>query len=118
MDQTHCLENISDEIKYYGDISEKYIENYDFYIFYNENLLDYPKNSLVFIKDEPKNTERKIVRDNYRIPENIILTDEGELSDKEYIWSKKLSLRKRYEILKNLKSFEKIYASDDIKEIL
>ena len=110
--------NIPDEIKYYGDISEKYIENYDFYIFYNENLSDYPKNSLVFIKDEPKNTERKIVRDNYIIPENIIITNEEELSDKEYIWSKKLPLRKRYEILKNIKSFEKIYAADDIKEIL
>ncbi len=110
--------NIPDEIKYYGDISEKYIENYDFYIFYNENLSNYPKNSLVFIKDEPKNTERKIVRDNYIIPENIIITNEEELSDKEYIWSKKLPLRKRYEILKNIKSFEKIYAADDIKEIL
>lgn len=110
--------DIPDEIKYYGDISEKYIGNYDFYIFYNENLLDYPKNSLVFIKNEPKNTERKIVRDNYIIPENIIITDEEELSDKEYIWSKKLPLRKRYEILKNLKSFEKIYAADDIREVL
>ena len=110
--------DIPDEIKHYGDISEKYIENYDFYIFYNENLLDYPKNSLVFIKNEPKNTERKIVRDNYIIPENIIITDEEELSGKEYIWSKKLPLRKRYEILKNLKSFEKIYAADDIREVL
>ena len=110
--------DIPDEIKHYGDISEKYIGNYDFYIFYNENFLDYPKNSLVFIKNEPKNTERKIVRDNYIIPENIIITDEEELSGKEYIWSKKLSLRKRYEILKNLKSFEKIYAADDIREVL
>lgn len=110
--------NIPSEMKYFGDISENYIKDYDYYIFLNENLLNYPENSLVFIKDEPQNKERKIIRDDYIIPENIIIVDEGELFDKKYIWSKKLTFEKRYEILKNLKKFEKIYCSCDIKEVL
>ena len=110
--------NIPSEMKYFGDISENYIKDYDYYIFLNENLLNYPKNSLVFIKDEPQNKERKIIRDDYIIPENITIVDEGELFDKKHIWSKKLTLEKRYEILKNLKKFEKIYCSCDIKEVL
>ena len=110
--------NIPSEMKYFGDISENYIKDYDYYIFLNENLLNYPKNSLVFIKDEPQNKERKIIRDDYIIPENITIVDEGELFDKKHIWSKKLTFEKRYEILKNLKKFEKIYCSCDIKEVL
>ena len=39
--------------KYFGDISEEIIKDYDFYIFFNENLdISYPDNSLVFIKED------------------------------------------------------------------
>lgn len=109
--------NISDEIKYFGDISKNILEGYDFYIFLDENLKDYPENSLVFLKEEPMNKERKIIKDTCIIPENIIITNEGELYIKENIWSKKLPLEKKYEMLKKIKAGETVYASEDVKEI-
>ncbi|WP_300358968.1 single-stranded-DNA-specific exonuclease RecJ [Fusobacterium sp.] len=110
--------NIPDEIKNFGEISEKIKDNYDFYIFYNENLKNYPENSLVFLNEEPVDTKREIVRDSYEIPHNVIITEEENLFDKKYIWSKKLPFAKKYEIIKNLNQYEKIYATDEIKEIL
>ena len=118
-------ENISDEMENFGDVSKEYKKGYDFYIFLDKKDISYPDNSLVFIKADEKfeniQDNRKIIKDSYNIPENIIITDEGNLFDKEIIWSKKLSFDKRYEILEKLKkqnNFEKIYASEDIREIL
>ena len=111
-------EKIPTEMKNFGDISEKILENYDFYIFLNKNLKKYPINSLVFLKEEPLNKERTIIEDNYIIPKNIMIMNEIELFDKKNIWSKKMPLKEKYEILKNMKELEMIYATEDIKEIL
>lgn len=110
--------NINENMKHFGDISEEYIKGYDFYIFFNENFEKYPENALVFIKDKPKDMSREIIRDSYTIPENIIITDEENLFDKKNIWSNKLGLKERYEILKNLKNIEALYSTDEIKEVL
>ena len=109
--------NIPDEIKYFGDISEEIIKDYDFYIFFNENLETYPDNSLVFLNEEPLNKEREIIRDSYKIPENVIITSEENLFFEKNIWSKKISLKKRYEMLEKIKAGETVYASEDVKEI-
>lgn len=116
-------ENISDKIKNdmenFADISENYKAGYDFYIFLNKNEKMYPDNSLVFVREisEEARKNRTVITDEYIIPENIIITEEENLFDKKNIWSEKLSIQKRYEILKNLKSFEKIYATENIHEI-
>ena len=111
-------EKIPTEMKNFGDISEKILENYDFYIFLDKNLKNYPINSLVFLKEEPLNKERTIIEDNYIIPKNIMIMNEIELFDKKNIWSKKIPLKEKYEILKNIKELEMIYTTEDIKEIL
>lgn len=110
--------SIPDTMKYYGDISSDFIDGYDFYIFFDINQENYPDKSLVFIKDDPKNKNRDIVTDDFKLPDNVIITDENTLVTKEFVYTKKMNLNKRINIIKNLKSLKTIYATKDIKEIL
>lgn len=110
--------NIPEIMENFGDISENYKSGYDFCIYFNVNEKNYPENSFVFIKDEPLDKSREIIKDSYIVPENIKIISENELIYKDRVWSKKMSREKRYNILKNLKNIDIIYGAEDIKEVL
>ena len=111
-------DRFSDEVKSFADVSENYKTGYDFYIYFDKLEKNYPENSLVFLKDEPsENIEREIVRDDYVVPENIIITDEKNLYDKKNIWSKKIGRAEKYQVFQKIKNFETVYGTEDIKVI-
>lgn len=111
-------ENISDEMKNFGNISNEYKEGYDFYIYFNKKEKNYPENSVVFLEDIDKNFQGDIIIDDYKIPENIIITNEKNLYDKQNVWSEKLNLNKKYEILEKINNSEIVYGTENIKTIL
>lgn len=111
-------ENIPDDMKYYGDISKNYSHGYDFYIFLNINQKEYPKNSLVFINETPFDDSRKIILDEFEIPENILIVEEKEILDKEFYYTKKMCLKDKITVAKNLRNIKNLYATKDILELL
>lgn len=102
----------------YGDISNEFIEGYDFHIYFDINQENYPDNSLVFMQEKPLDENRAILSDDFVVPQNIILVDEKELLDKEFFYTKKMDITKKINVIKNISSIKRIYATKDILEIL
>ncbi|MFW5891665.1 MAG: DHHA1 domain-containing protein, partial [bacterium] len=108
--------------EYFDIFNETYLENINknFIVLYNV-ISDKIQNGLVV-------SERKItikgfnnIEDNFSLPEKIKIIDENDIEgiDSKYpIYSAKLPIDTRKEILNNIKSFNVIYATKDIYAVL
>ena len=98
------------------DISSQYEEGYDFYIFINpENIESYSTPTLILtdkVDNFPK--DYKVIKDEFSIPKNIVITDIQNLMDKNIYFTKHLPTIKKEEIIQNLKNITTLYATCDI----
>ena len=116
-------ENISKKTISSIGIGDKFIGGYDFYIFLNpeksqiEKYID--RKILVITEDKTFNIQGFThITDNYEIPSNIKFLSEEELKNKNIIFSKKLPLDKKNQVIKNLKTYMEIYSTKDILPFL
>ena len=112
-------ENISKKTISSIGIGDKFVEGYDFYIFLNpeKSEIEKYKDKKILIITEEKSFNidgfSNIV-DDYDIPQNIRFVSEEELKDKNIIFSKKLPLDKKIQVIKNLKTYLEVYSTKDI----
>lgn len=112
-------ENISKKTISSIGIGDKFISGYDFYIFLNPEKSEIEKyidrKILVITEDKTFNIQGFThITDNYEIPSNIKFLSEEELKNKNIIFSKKLPLDKKNQVIKNLKTYMEIYSTKDI----
>ncbi len=73
------------------------------------------KNILVITEDKSFNIPKfNIITDDYELPVNIKLTKEADLVNKNIIFTKKLPSSKKYQVIKNLKTYLEIHSTKDI----
>lgn len=116
---------VSDFIQNYFDISDKFIDGYDYYIFDNITpnfSLENKGNILVFNEEDKNLDDFTKIKDNYEIPNNIKIVSEKYLvsnfNHKDLFYTKKISTQERLSIIKQINSNKKIYATKDILAIL
>ena len=100
-------------------VGSGFIDGYDFYILLNpeeKELEKYiNKNILVITEDKSFNIPKfNIITDDYELPVNIKLTKEADLVNKNIIFTKKLPSSKKYQVIKNLKTYLEIHSTKDI----
>lgn len=101
------------------DISNKYSDNFDFYILLNPTMDMIKKviNKRVLIISEENNLNIEnieIIKDSFSIPENIIFSSENEILNKQHIFSKKLTYEEKKTVIKNFSKYKTIYSTEDI----
>ena len=124
-DITSSNEKVNDFIKQYFDISDKFIEGYEYYVFYNTSPsqdIDNLTNTLVYSKTDINLEAFNKIIDNYNLPENIKIVLERDLislyNDKDVFYTKKLETKEKLSIQKQINSRKKIYATKDILALL
>lgn len=101
-------EKVSDRTKNSIEIADKFIDGYDYYIIYNEKIeVDMEKMDrfLIVINDKKDcldNINLETIEDKFDIPKNIVLYEEED--EKIDVFSNLLSLEKRVEMLKKIKT--------------
>lgn len=101
------------------DISNKYSDNFDFYILLNPTMdmvkKVINKRFLIISEENNLNIENiEIIEDSFSIPENIVFSSENEILNKQHIFSKKLTYEERKTVIKNLSKYKTIYSTEDI----
>lgn len=113
-------EKLHSEILYsHVKCSPSYIEGYDLYIFHKCNIPEnFDKRYLVFNEDYPKDGE--IIDGKINIPSFIKVVEENEFENypSKAVYSRKLPLYQRENILLRLKENKKIVATKDILKLL
>ena len=112
-------ENINQKTLSCIDLSNKYSDNFDFYILLNPtiDMIKKVTNKRFLIISEENNLNIEsieIIKDSFSIPENIIFSSENEILNKQHIFSKKLTYEERKNIIKNLQKYKNIYSTEDI----
>ena len=112
-------ENINQKTLSCIDLSNKYSDNFDFYILLNPtiDMIKKVANKRFLIISEENNLNIEsieIIKDSFSIPENIIFSSENEILNKQHIFSKKLTYEERKNIIKNLQKYKNIYSTEDI----
>ncbi len=112
-------ENISKKTISSIGIGDKFVEGYDFYIFLNPEKSEIEKYKdkkiLIITEDKSFNIDGfSNIVDDYDISQNIRFVSEEELKDKNIIFSKKLPLDKKIQVIKNLKTYLEVYSTKDI----
>ena len=112
-------ENINQKTLSCIDLSNKYSDNFDFYILLNPTIDMIKKVTnkrfLIISEENNLNIENfEIIKDSFYIPENIIFSSENEILNKQHIFSKKLTYEERKNIIKNLTRYKTIYSTEDI----
>ena len=112
-------ENINQKTLSCIDLSNKYSDNFDFYILLNPTIDMIKKVTnkrfLIISEENNLNIENfEIIKDSFSIPENIIFSSENEILNKQHIFSKKLTYEERKNIIKNLQKYKNIYSTEDI----
>ena len=112
-------ENINQKTLSCIDLSNKYSDNFDFYILLNPtiDMIKKVANKRFLIISEENNLNIEsieIIKDSFSIPENIIFSSENEILNKQHIFSKKLTYEERKNIIKNLTRYKTIYSTEDI----
>ena len=112
-------ENINQKTLSCIDLSNKYSDNFDFYILLNPTIdmikKVVNKRFLIISEENNLNIESiEIIKDSFSIPENIIFSSENEILNKQHIFSKKLTYEERKNIIKNLQKYKNIYSTEDI----
>ena len=113
-------ENINSQIlKAHIESSPSYLEGYDLYIFHKCKVPDgFDKRYLVFDEDYTKDGE--VIDGKIEIPNFIKVVEEEELRNypPKAVYSRKLPLYQRENILLRLKENKKIAATRDILKLL
>ena len=112
-------ENINQKTLSSIDLSNKYSDNFDFYILLNPTIDMIKKVTnkrfLIISEENNLNIENfEIIKDSFSIPENIIFSSENEILNKQHIFCKKLTYEERKNIIKNLTRYKTIYSTEDI----
>ena len=112
-------ENINQKTLSCIDLSNKYSDNFDFYILLNPTIDMIKKVTnkrfLIISEENNLNIENfEIIKDSFYIPENIIFSSENEILNKQHIFSKKLTYEERKNIIKNLTRYKTIHSTEDI----
>lgn len=112
-------ENINQKTLSCIDLSNKYSDNFDFYILLNPTIdmikKVVNKRFLIISEENNLNIENfEIIKDSFYSPENIIFSSENEILNKQHIFSKKLTYEERKNIIKNLPRYKTIYSTEDI----
>ncbi|WP_308575201.1 single-stranded-DNA-specific exonuclease RecJ [uncultured Fusobacterium sp.] len=112
-------ENINQKTLSCIDLSNKYSDNFDFYILLNPTIDMIKKVTnkrfLIISEENNLNIENfEIIKDSFSIPENIIFFSENEILNKQHIFCKKLTYEERKNIIKNLTRYKTIYSTEDI----
>ena len=112
-------ENINQKTLSCIDLSNKYSDNFDFYILLNPTIDMIKKVTnkrfLIISEENNLNIENfEIIKDSFSIPENIIFSSENEILNKQHIFCKKLTYEERKNIIKNLTRYKTIYSTEDI----
>lgn len=103
------------------EVSDQYKDGYDIYLF--NNVLPpegFEKKALVYLEKPISIRGFEEVEDNYELPENIEIIEEFELLNKDpnEVYSKKLPLKEKVDIYKNLDKYKKLYATTDILKLI
>lgn len=100
--------------------NNKYLENYDFYIYLNKKPENTTNNNILVLSEIDIKIENfNIIKDSFVIPKNIVfLENDEDLFSQKFIYSKKLPLEEKISIQKTLNTMEKIYSTKDILVIL
>lgn len=102
-------------------INTQFENGYDYYIFYDYIPKEIPNNFLIFSKAQ-LNIENSItINGTIQLPSNIILENERNLKNlnqNEIVFSRKLPISARLDIIENLKTYSKVYATKDILKVL
>lgn len=100
--------------------NNKYLENYDFYIYLNKKPENTTNNNILVLSETDIKIENfNIIKDSFVIPKNIVFLEKDEdLFSQKFIYSKKLPLEEKISIQKTLNTMEKIYSTKDILVIL
>lgn len=98
------------------EVSGDYKEGYDFYIWINpKDKVINDKPTLIFSENEIKeDSSFTLIKDDFNLPENIVLIDNDSIYEKDNIFSRKLPIQDRINILKKLKSYSVLYCTRDI----
>lgn len=112
-------ENINQKTLSCIDLSNKYSDNFDFYILLNPTIDMIKKVTnkrfLIISEENNLNIENfEIIKDSFYIPENIIFSSENEILNKQHIFSKKLTYEEKKTVIKNLSKYKTIYSTEDI----
>ncbi|WP_037029323.1 single-stranded-DNA-specific exonuclease RecJ [Psychrilyobacter atlanticus] len=105
------------------NISDRYSDGYDYYIFYNELPVTQVQGDFMVITKEDVHVDGTLkIVDNLTLPTNISILEEFEIV-KDYdktktYFTKKLPTKKKSHIIDNLDKFEMIYSTDDILRVL
>lgn len=95
-----------------------WVQGYDFYIYMGSNFDDEVNSYNLVITDGEHYKDGYInIEDVYKIPENIEIVREQELSNYKKIYSKKISDSDKLKIIEGVNRGEKIFATEDIKVI-
>lgn len=99
------------------EISPEYKKGYDFYISIEKNI-ETSKPYLIFTENknfkENNSNNFSLINDEIKIPQNIILVDESKLLTEKNIFSRKMPIIERIQVLNNLKNYTKLYSTEDI----
>ncbi|UUV19681.1 single-stranded-DNA-specific exonuclease RecJ [Fusobacteria bacterium ZRK30] len=105
------------------NISDRYCDGYDYYIFYNELPVTKVQGDFMVVTKEDVHVDGAVkIVDDLTSPKNISILEEFELvkgydKTKTY-YTKKLPTKKKVHIIDNLDKFEMIYSTDDIFRVL
>ena len=99
------------------EISPEYKKGHDFYISIEKNI-ETSKPYLIFTENknfkEINSNNFSLINDEIKIPQNIILVDESKLLTEKNIFSRKMPIIERIQVLNNLKNYTKLYSTEDI----
>ena len=109
--------NASKFLETFYEVSDSYKEFYDFYIFYDfipENL---PEKFIVISENaDIPNIEK--ISGEVTLPQSINIVSENDLLEYEIIYSNKLPINKKLDIIKNMGEYSAIYCTSDIYKVL
>ena len=104
-------------LEIFYEVSDSYKEFYDFYIFYDfipENL---PEKFIVISENaDIPNIEK--ISGEVTLPQSINIVSENDLLEYEIIYSNKLPINKKLDIIKNMGEYSAIYCTSDIYKVL
>ncbi|ADO82273.1 single-stranded-DNA-specific exonuclease RecJ [Ilyobacter polytropus] len=114
--------NIPEKLKNYTQVSEKYLEGYDYYIFMNttpgNEMKTLRENILVISHTDISIEGFHKIKDSYSLPQNIKILPESQLVKlydiQKIFYTKKLPYKEKIEILKNIKNYTEIFSTKDI----
>ncbi|MGL5378155.1 MAG: single-stranded-DNA-specific exonuclease RecJ [Cetobacterium sp.] len=89
-------------------------EGYDYYIYEGESLENLDKYNLIITKDDFILEGYEVIKDSYEVLKNLRIVSEEELENYKKIFSSKLPIEQKLNIIKEIKSGENYIATDDV----